>query len=556
MNFSRFGIFGLVVLTLAVLLNIAALYTAERGFAALRDAAMSVRRAQAAGNRIEHIYRRVVDAETGQRGYLLTLDPTYLQPYVEAMRDVPRELDELGLATRDNPVQVAQFATVRKLLDSRFAQLDESLALKRDRGDNALRTFLLTHQGLVTMSSLRLALDGMAAEERTQYERRIQAFTDDQDLVRTGFVLAVVLNLVLVTLGAITLGQESRRRRREAAEAGERNVKLEEAINERTAELTGLSHYLQQLQEDERAKIAREIHDELGGTLAAAKIDLQLLSDKPAAVDANRARLARAMTAIDDAVQVKRRIIEDLHPTLLDNLGIGAALKWQCGQFSKRVDVPCRVEIPDDDLHLSPAYSIAFYRVVQESLTNIGKYAKAKNVAVSLQQDGDHWVLRIADDGVGIDTAKRDNATAHGLLSMRERARALGGAFSIQGQPGRGTVVEIRVPVRDDAETWYRDTRRLGRPCPRRGANPRSAGFRMPSQGALRTWWQCPADRAGSSSRHGPRCPVAETGGRARPSRPNSTRKPARPAAGGSIPRSDRGDTGSGRPPAASRRLP
>ena len=157
------------------------------------------------------------------------------------------------------------------------------------------------------------------------------------------------------------------------------------------------------------------------------------------------------MTAIDDAVQVKRRIIEDLRPTLLDNLGIGAALKWQCGQFSKRVDVPCRVEMEDEDLRLSPAYSIAFYRVVQESLTNIGKYAKAKNVAVSLQRDGDHWVLRIADDGVGIDTTKPHNATAHGLLSMRERAHALGGTFSIQGQPGRGTVVEIRVPIRNDA---------------------------------------------------------------------------------------------------------
>jgi signal transduction histidine kinase len=449
MNFSRFGIFGLVVLTLAVLLNIAALYTAERGFAALRNAAMSVRRTQDAGNRIEHIYRRVVDAETGQRGYLLTLDPTYLQPYVESRRDIPRELDELDLVTRDNPVQVAQFATVRKLLDSRFAQLEESLALKRDRGDDALRAFLVSHQGLVTMSSLRLALDGMAAEEKTQYERRIRAFTDNQDEVRTGFVLVVVLNLFLVTLGAITLSQESRRRRREAAEAEGRNVKLEEAISERTAELTGLSHYLQQLQEEERAKIAREIHDELGGTLAAAKIDLQLLSDKSAGDAASRTRLARAMTAIDDAVQVKRRIIEDLHPTLLDNLGIGAALKWQCGQFSKRTDVRCRVEIQDEDLRLSPAYSIAFYRVVQESLTNIGKYAKAKNVAVSLQRDGDHWVLRIADDGVGIDTGKRHNATAHGLLSMRERARALGGAFSIQGQPGRGTVVEVRVPDRN-----------------------------------------------------------------------------------------------------------
>ncbi len=451
MSISRFGIFGLLVLALAVLLNIAALYTAERGLAALRDAALWVRHTQDTENRIEHIYRRVVDAESGQRGYLLTLDTTFLQPYAEARRDLSRELDELAVMTQDNPVQAAQLATVRKLLDSRFTEMEASLALKQDRGDDAMRAYLLTHQGMVTMSALRLALGGMAAEEKTQYERRIQAFADNQDLVRRGLVLVVALNLLLVTLGAITLSQESRRRRREAAEAEERNMKLEAAINERTAELMGLSHYLQQLQEEEKAKVAREIHDELGGTLAAAKIDLQLLSDKLASGDAKQARLGRIMMAIDDAVQVKRRIIEDLRPTLLDNLGIGAALKWQCAQFSKRADVPCRVEIQDENLRLSPAYSIAFYRVVQEALTNIGKYAQAKNVAVSLQLDGDQWVLRIADDGIGIDTSKRHNATAHGLVSMRERARALGGGFSIQGRPGRGTVVEIRVPVQTDA---------------------------------------------------------------------------------------------------------
>ena len=101
----------------------------------------------------------------------------------------------------------------------------------------------------------------------------------------------------------------------------------------------------------------------------------------------------------------------------------------------------------DDNLRLSPAYSIAFYRIVQESLTNIGKYANATNVSVSLQQDGGEWVLRIADDGVGIDTSKRHNATAHGVVSMRKRARALGGEFSIRGQSGRGSVVEVKAPI-------------------------------------------------------------------------------------------------------------
>ncbi|MET0919209.1 MAG: CHASE3 domain-containing protein [Burkholderiales bacterium] len=447
MTVDRFGTFGIAVLALAALLNIATLYTAQGGFEAVRDAANWVRHTQDAENLVEHVYRKIVDAETGQRGYLLTQDALYLPPYVDARTEIPKDLAALGVLTQDNPVQVAQMATVRKLLDTRLAEMEASLTLKRDRGDEALRDYLKSHQGMMTMSALRLALDGMAAEERSQYERRIRTFAYNQNLVRVGFLLVVGLNLFLITLGGIFLSQEARRRRREAVEASERNVQLARAVQDRTAELTGLSHYLQRVQEEEKAKVAREIHDEMGGTLAAAKIDLQLVSDKLAGGDQQRARLTRIMAAIDDTIQVKRRIIEDLRPTLLDHLGLGPALKWQCSQFTQRSGVPCRVDLQEEGLSLSPAYSIALYRIVQEALTNITKYAKAKNVAVSLKQHGDQWLLRIADDGIGIDLAKRHNPTAHGLVSMRERTNALGGEFSIQGKAGRGTVVEIRVPV-------------------------------------------------------------------------------------------------------------
>jgi signal transduction histidine kinase len=325
--------------------------------------------------------------------------------------------------------------------------MDRALALKRDDDDDALRTLLRSHQGLVTMDSLRLALDGIAAEEKMRYERRIRSYDENQSQVRGGFLILVGLNLVLVTLGAVFLSQDSRRRRRETTEARDRAARVEE----RTAELLGLTHHLQKVREEEKAAVAREIHDELGGTLVAAKIDLQLLSDPLESDDPQRARFDRVMAAIDNTIQIKRRIIENLRPSLLDSLGIGPAHKWQCAEFSKRLRLPCQVELADENLRLSPDHSIALYRIVQEALTNVSKYAHAKKVAVSLQRDGEHWVLRIADDGIGIDTAKQHQATAHGLLSMRERARALGGKFSVQGQSGRGTIVEVRVPIEDEA---------------------------------------------------------------------------------------------------------
>ena len=109
--------------------------------------------------------------------------------------------------------------------------------------------------------------------------------------------------------------------------------------------------------------------------------------------------------------------------------------------------MPCRVELHDDDLVLPSAPSIALYRVAQEALTNIGKYASAKNVTVSLRRDDGRWVLRVADDGIGLDPAKAEHPTGFGLLAMRERVRALGGDFSVSGRPGEGTVIQVRLPA-------------------------------------------------------------------------------------------------------------
>ena len=254
MKFSRFGLFGFLVLTLAAGLNVAALYTAEQRFAELREAGNWVRHTQDAENLIAHIYRKTVDAETGQRGFLLTQDETYLNPYLDARVEIPKDLAALGELTRDNPVQVVQLATVNKLMATRIDQMERSLKHKRDRDDDAIREFLLSHEGMVTMTSLRLALDGMATEEKTQYQRRIGLLTQNQNQLRRGFLLLVGLNLLLVTLGGIFLNQEARRRRNEAQEAEERNVQLAQAVNERTAELTGLSHHLQRLQEEEKGQ--------------------------------------------------------------------------------------------------------------------------------------------------------------------------------------------------------------------------------------------------------------------------------------------------------------
>jgi signal transduction histidine kinase len=226
----------------------------------------------------------------------------------------------------------------------------------------------------------------------------------------------------------------------------ERGRKLSEEVEARVAQLRELSRFLEQVREEEKQRVARELHDELGGTLTAAKIDLQLIGDRVQSDAAISTRIGRIHAALDDAIAVKRRIIEDLRPTLLDNLGIGAALRWQCDQFTKRTGCVCETALVERELQLSPDLSIAVYRIVQEALTNVAKYAKAKSVEVELRREGDRWHLRVHDDGVGLDLAKQHHPTSHGLISIRERVRALGGELRISGGPGLGTTIEAGGP--------------------------------------------------------------------------------------------------------------
>ena len=224
---------------------------------------------------------------------------------------------------------------------------------------------------------------------------------------------------------------------------------LASEVAQRAEELRALSAYLLRVQEEERRTVARELHDELGGTLSAVKMDIMMGGAAAAkrGDEKSVARLQRAHTSIDSAIQFTRRLIEDLRPTLLDNLGFEAALRSMTEQFSERAGCACIISLPEGELSMTSAQSTALYRICQEALTNIMKYAKAKKVTITLTIDGPQWKLLLADDGVGLDATKQHRSMSHGLLGMRERIVALGGTFDIRGEVGRGTMLAATFPV-------------------------------------------------------------------------------------------------------------
>jgi two-component system sensor histidine kinase UhpB len=226
-------------------------------------------------------------------------------------------------------------------------------------------------------------------------------------------------------------------------------LEQEEILSSR-ARLAELTDHIEQVKEQERARIAREIHDDLGGNLTAIKMALAVLvgrlPDDP--VLADKARYVDDL--VDRTIDAVHRISLDLRPPMLD-LGIVAALDWQAREFEKRTGIPCVFTSADKDIALAPNAAAALFRIFQEALTNIGKHAGATRVVVTLQRDGRHLTLVICDNGRGIVAADRAKPQSFGLRGMSERARALDGTLDLSPAPGGGTMVTVRIPSSTEA---------------------------------------------------------------------------------------------------------
>jgi signal transduction histidine kinase len=227
--------------------------------------------------------------------------------------------------------------------------------------------------------------------------------------------------------------------------------RAEVQLRESHERLRQLSVYLQTVREEERTRIAREVHDELGQALTGCKLDLSWIASKLGREKDLKPLLekTRALSAhIDCTIQMVRRIATELRPGILDHLGLAPALEWQANEFQTRTGIKCDVHanLPDPSLH--PDLNTAFFRIFQETLTNIIRHAGATHVTVHLKERDGRIVLEVKDNGRGILKEEISNTRSLGLLNMRERAGLLGGDFKIApGAGGKGTKVTVSIPI-------------------------------------------------------------------------------------------------------------
>jgi PAS domain S-box-containing protein len=208
--------------------------------------------------------------------------------------------------------------------------------------------------------------------------------------------------------------------------------------------LRKLSAHVLRVKEQERAEVARDIHDDIGGTLTALRAELDSLKKRIAETEA-RERIERIDHLVAGAIKSSQAISRALRPSALDH-GIYPALAWQAGDFEERLGIPVRIEANDRDVVLDPEASTALYRIFQEALTNIAKHAKASRVEATLFTNRDMVSLEVRDNGTGLAPAELDKRASFGVMGMRERARALGGWLEIDSTPASGTTLMVTLP--------------------------------------------------------------------------------------------------------------
>lgn len=224
--------------------------------------------------------------------------------------------------------------------------------------------------------------------------------------------------------------------------------RAEHALRRSQAELRELAAISSSAREQEKRRIARELHDELAQTLATLRLEMDRFGEQQTTASGlPLPKLADMRSLVDEAVTSTRRIASDLRPAMLDDLGLAAAVQWLTEAFEQRHGIDCELIVEPVDFDLDEPYASTAYRIVQESLTNVARHAQATRAWVSLLRENGQVVLRVRDNGVGFEPLARRKPTSFGLAGLRERAYLVDGKLRIESAPGRGTTIEVRIPM-------------------------------------------------------------------------------------------------------------
>ncbi|MEO8059196.1 MAG: ATP-binding protein [Burkholderiales bacterium] len=292
-------------------------------------------------------------------------------------------------------------------------------------------------------------IEDRTADSRGILRRGLVVASDRQKVLQASIDDAMWINriavAILVVFGAAGLGFQLRHVRLYDRERAELQRDLEAQVRHRTVDLRELAGDLVTAREDEKAHLARELHDELGAVLTAAKLDIARMRGRSSADPLMMERIEQVNQRLNEGIALKRRIVEDLRPSCLSTLGLTISLLNLCADVGARLGIAIQTDL--DEVSLTAEGELSLYRLVQEGLTNVAKYAHATEVRLSVKAEADQVRVHLVDNGIGFD-AKLAKPTTHGIAGMRFRIERLDGRMTVQSRPGEGTHLDAILPAR------------------------------------------------------------------------------------------------------------
>ena len=434
----------LISLPLAVLVAALLIVVNEVGFQTSRTAMAQIDKAETTRATINKLLQQMLDAETGQRGYLLTGDERYLEPYNAALADVNQNLDELRSLTSTSPAELAEFSMMSRSMSRKLAEMELTVRMRKNGQTDAWKFVITTDVGLQQMDAIREQANKLASASIQKLEQGEAQINRSLQLSRIGIAIMALAGLL-----AFYMYLKQTQSLLESGEGEKHSLQRERdqldlQVKERTANLAELATHLQNVREDERGHLARELHDELGALLTAAKLDVARLKSRlPPNLPEVLERLAHLTNTLNSGIALKRRIVEDLRPSSLSHLGLEASLEILGREFEERSGLSITTDLEHVDL--GGAAQLTVYRLVQESLTNISKYAEATQIVISLQNMESYITIEVHDNGIGFDVNKVAS-NSHGLSGMRHRVEAGGGRLTVTSEKGSGSRIHAVLP--------------------------------------------------------------------------------------------------------------
>ena len=434
----------LVVLVLGFVLGAVWLMAAQHHAETSRDALQKLQQQSSRVAHLDSLLVHLLDAESGVRGFILTGDPAHLAPYRDGSADIDITLAALRAESWPDAAQRDTVEQLARRVETRWALL--ARAIERSTGPEADDG---TENGKQITHDIRALIETLRAQTMEQIHDTILASFDNLgDARRTNTVLGMGVLVLLATI-IVLLYRQDRLRDHLSALLQSENERLQSVVEMRTAALSSLATYLTNAREAEKESLARELHDELGSMLTAAKMDAAWIARKlpDEAIAPLRERFDRLLDTLGQIIAIKRRVVADLRPPLLSDLGLVEALR-SLAQPGTGDEDGGRIELdlPDTLPDLPAPVSLALYRIAQEALTNIRRHAQATHVRLSLAAEADRIVLKVEDNGTGFDPSVRQ-PMRHGLTGIAHRVQMLAGQLDIDSRPGGGTRIVARIPL-------------------------------------------------------------------------------------------------------------